>query len=429
MATSLSTGARATKRKRTAAVLLFLSAGYIATTLNIQGFIGMLPLVQREFAISGAQAGMYTSFYFLSATAIAVFAGRIVDRLGARLGIAIGAGTVGFMMLLHAISPLYGVILFFSFVTGIGFSVITPSVSKGVMENVSATRRAGAMGIAHGIGGSGALFGTALMPALGEAFGWRPVLAVGGLIALVICASVYRFYSHVAAPESTRASDTESEEKAHSEGGSFLHDVRTLLRDGRLVTVCILGAVFGMSISSVTSHLALFLNQDLGYTPALAGIALAAFHVGGMAGQPSWGFINDKLLGRRRRLGLIILTLGVSALSFLFAFLVATGLVPFVAIVGLALLMGFLVLGMPSLYFTTVSELAPGSLTGVATGVALVLSRSGVVVSAPVFGLLADVTGDYTVSWLVLGGAALLTTLFVIALGRRYPMGGTSATR
>ena len=407
----------AVKGGRPAVVVLLLSAAYIAITLNIQGFVGMMPLVQAEFTISGAQAGLYTSFYFLSATVIAVFAGRIVDILGTHRGLVIGTAVVGAMMLLHAVSPAYGVILLLAFVTGIGFSLITPSVSKGVMENVSRRRRAGAMGVAHGVGGSGGLFGTALMPYFGERFGWRPVLVAAGAVALLISLVILHAYRRAAMAEPAPGPRGGT---SAAGGTSLTVDLKQLLANRPLLVTCLIGVVFGMALSSATAHMALFLNQDLGYSPALAGVGLAAFLGGGVLGQPSWGLVNDKLLGGRRWRGLLLLALLASILAFLTGLAVAPGLVPLPGVLLVSACMGFCVLGMPSLYLTTISELSPPEHTGIATGIAVIFTRSGVVLAAPIFGLLSDLTGSYTLSWFMLGTAIAVISAVAAALERRF---------
>ena len=414
-------------RSRTPLTLFLLSSSYIAITLNIQGFVGMLPLVQREFVLSGAQAGLYTSFYFLSATIIAVLSGRIVDRIGTGWGLILGVGTVAIMMLLHAISPVYALILIFAFFTGMGFSLITPSVSKGVIENVSSGRRASAMGVVHGVGGSGALIGTAVLPFLGQLYGWRVVLAASGAIAGVIALTIYRFYPRKrrdeAPPSAVHADETTGSPAAGDEAPkSFRREISEVLGNGPLITICVLGVVFGMSLSSITGHMTLFLAQDLGYTPAAAGIGLAAFHVGGIVGQPSWGVINDRLLGGRRRFGLIALALLTTAMGLFFGLVVSTGVLPFSLILVSSGLFGFIVLGIPGLYFTSVSELVPGRQAGLATGIALVFSRTGVVLAAPVFGFLSDRTGDYSASWIALASVVFLFAATVISLSHRYKM-------
>ncbi len=396
-------------------VLLLTSTAYVAVLLNIQGFVAMMPLVQSEFGITRAQAGLYSSFYFLSATIVAVFAGRLSDRLGARRGMVLGCCAVGIMIVLHGAAPVFSWILGLAFVTGVGFSLITPSVTSAVIENVSSRRRAGAMGVAHGVGGTGALIGTMALPALGERYGWRPVMVVAGFAAVAIGLVIMATYGRLSVPRS-----------GHDGGGadaaaSFTAQLRELLSRRAFVCACVMGIAFGLGIASITGHFTLFMHSDLGYSPTLAGFALGAFHVGGILGQPTWGVINDRLYDGRRHAGLFTLSVLTASLSLVFGLVVARGLVPYPGIVALAALLGFFVLGTPGLFFTTVTEIAPSGSAGLATGVALMFSRVGVMVAPPVFGHIADVTGVYATSWVVLALASVAVSggaMIALAGGR-----------
>ncbi len=386
-------------------VLLLISTAYIAVLLNIQGFVAMMPLVQSEFGITRAQAGLYSSFYFFSATLVAVFAGRLSDRLGARRGMAAGCCAVGIMIVLHGAAPVFSWILGLALVTGVGFSLITPSVTSAVIENVSSKRRAGAMGVAHGVGGTGALIGTMALPALGERYGWRPVMVVAGLAAVAIGLFIMATYGRLSVPRS--GDDGGSADAA---AASFGAQLRELLSRRAFVCACVMGIAFGLAIASITGHFTLFMHRDLGYSPTLAGFALGAFHVGGILGQPTWGVINDRLYHGRRHAGLFTLSVLTASLSLVFGLVVARGLVPYPGIVALSALLGFFVLGTPGLFFTTVTEIAPSGGAGVATGVALMFSRVGVMVAPPVFGHIADVTGVYATSWVVLAVASVVVS-------------------
>ncbi len=386
-------------------VLLVIATGYIAVNLNVQGLVAMLPLLQGEFGISRTQAGLYSSLYFASATVLAVFSGRIIDRIGSRVGLMVGCAAIGIMMILHALAPGFGVILGLAFITGIGFSLITPAVNGGVIENVSPANRAGSMGVAHGVGGAGALAGTMVLPALGERYGWRPIILFAGLFAIgtaVFIAFVYgRFETDLASSPATRAKPRSA---------SFARELRALLAQPAFRYACVMGISFGLSIGSVTGHLALFVYQDLGYSPAVAGISLGLFHVGGIVGQPTWGVVNDRVYRRRRHAGLLTLAVLTAAVSLVFGLVVSGGDVSLSMILLLSALLGFFILGTPSLYFTAVTEVGPPESSGAATGVALVFSRIGVVIGPSVFGLLADLTGSYARSWVALAIAVVIVS-------------------
>ena len=409
-------GELATDRRRgVVPLLLVVSTGYIAANLGIQGFIAMLPIVQDEFAISRTEAGLYSSFYYLSATIIAIGSGRLVDRLGPRIGLVSGAGVVGLMVVLHAVVPAFGMILALAFVTGIGFSVITPSVSGAVIRNVFAARRAGSMGIVHGVGGTGALAGTMVLPALGERVGWRPVMLAAGIAAVGIAVFVAFAYDRLTPDDRPHAPALRPAEK-----GAFASALVGLLSRRAFLATCLMGLVFGLTVGSATGHLALFLNQDLGFSPTLAGVGLGLFHVGGVLGQPSWGIINDRLYRGRRHAGMYTLAVLAAAVAVLNGLVISTVALAFPIVAGVSFVLGFFLLGLPALYFTAVTEVAPAEDAGAATGIALVFSRVGIVVGAPLFGLVADLGGSYARSWLLMAAAAVaITGVSALVLGRR----------
>ena len=76
-----------------------------------------------------------------------------------------------------------------------------------------------------------------------------------------------------------------------------------------------------------------------------------------------------------------------------------------------SLILGFVSLGWMGLYFTSVIELASEKLAGIGTGLSLVFIRLGVLLSPPLFGLLADLNNSYQLSWL---GMAIVTGFFTI---------------
>lgn len=413
-------------------ILAVISTAYIAVMSNIQGFKAMLPQVEAEFAISGAQAGLYPSFYFLSATLIALFSGKVVDNLGPKKGLVIGVGMVGGMIVLHSFAPFFGVILGLAFLTGVGFSIITPSLNKGVLEVVEPGKRALSMGLTHSGGGVGALLGASLLPFLGENFGWRPALMGAGIFALCISLFIFKFYrrgemEEASNPESGVSSDNGSNFDSNSSSenrgvpaSTLKGDLLLLLRDRYLLSICLMGLVFGTSISSITGHFALFLNQDLGFSPFLAGLGLSFFHLGGIFGQPGWGLVNDRLFRGDRRRGLFLLGILSAAMAVVVGTLASYGEATLTVVLTFSLLLGLFVLGIPGIYFTAVSELAPADKTGVATSLALIFIRAGVILSPPLFGVLSDWSGDYTYSWVLLGLLAGCLTLVSFYLSGKF---------
>ncbi|MTI94333.1 MAG: MFS transporter [Firmicutes bacterium] len=390
--------------------LCIIAMSYIAVGLSLQGFIAMLTLVREEFAIGSAQAGLYSTFFFLSSSGIAIFSGRLVDRLGSKRGLVLGAFLVGLLMVLHSLAPVFGMLLVLAFLSGFCFSLITPSVNKGVMELAPPDKRALCIGIGQSGNALGGVLGAGLLPWLGMLYGWRTAILIAGCIAIIFSFLLQTFYKPVQAQGTTGGMNK----------GNFIEDMKVLLGNKALLCIAMLGFMFGFSIGSITTHLVIFLDQDIGFTPALAGVALAVLQVGGVFGQPGWGYINDTYFGGNRRLGFLIVGLMAGGFTILLGSLIPGGIISGFGIYVMVFFYGITSLGIPGLYFATVGEIVPEKLLGTATGMALLFIRGGVIVGPPLVGLIADIQGNYTASWLILGGMLLGVTVLFYGLSAKY---------
>ncbi len=398
----------ASARGRPVRALFIISAAYIAVGVNIQGFRALFPAVLQDFTISRGEAGLYTSFFFVSATAAALFAGRAIDRLGAKSGLLVGVSCVGVFMALHAASPSYWLLLALAFTAGAGFSAITPAVNLGVMEAVSEGRRALYMGLAHSGGAVGGFLGAVLLPLAGVLAGWRAAVMISGTFALLMGLLIKLFYQGGAgAGAADLAQRPRLTQVLHSLG-----------RDKRLLHLGLFGFCLGLTMSAVSTHFALFLHQDLGLSDTWAGVGLGALLLGGIVGPPSWGWLSDAVLKRDRRRGLSLLGVTGAAMCLLFGLVGSVMQVPFPLLLLLSVALGVVSFSGPGLYFTTISEMAPAGSTGVASGVALIFARVGIVISPPLFGALADHTDTYQASWLALSAAILALTFVYRFLSR-----------
>ncbi len=420
----MNTNKQTVKTPRTWVLLLIISTAYIAVFANIQGFKALLPMVQDEFMLTRTQVGLYSSFYFLSAVFIAIFSGRIADYLGTKRGLVLGVGLVAFLIMLHSFSPLFGPILVLAFFTGTAFSMITPSVNKGVIELSEPSKRSFSMGIVHGGGGFGGFLGAVMLPYLGEIFGWRQAILFGSIFAFLITAFIIKFYR----PPSSKQEETE-ENSPEKKASSLKEDLLLLLKNKYLLSVFSMGIVFGMSISSVTGHFTIYLTRDLQATATFAGLGLGVFHIGGIVGQPFWGYINEKLFHGDRRIGLFLLGILISGLTLFFGLVVTRMYFPPFAVLIFSFLLGFCTMGVIAIYFTAVSELVTHKYIGVATGLALIFPRASTVITPPVFGFIADYSETYALSWTFLGIIVFLfSTGFLYFSGKKLSFPRTTSS-
>ncbi len=400
--------------ERYLSTLLIMSTAYIAVGINVQGFKAMLPLVSEDFQITGTQAGLYATFFFLSGTLLAVISGRVVDQIGPKKSLVGATLIIATLMFLHTWMPVFSLLLLLAFLTGVGFSIITPAINKGVMNLVPPRKRAVSIGIAQAGGGIGGILGASLLPFLGDIFGWRRALLVAAVVAFFMALILAKFYR----PKGESApSINQGQEKISS---SFKKDFKELLCNPLLIFICLMGAAFGFTIGNMTIHYTLFLTGDIGLTPGHAGFALSTFMLGGIVGQPSMGYMNDRFLNSNRRLGLFLLGLISSGMLLFIGIAVFTGNLSFPMILAVSFILGVFSLAIPGLVFTTIGDVVEDRLVGTATGIILVFIRTGVVIGPPFIGLIADLRGNYQASWILLSLVIFsISTVFLLGT-RRY---------
>ncbi len=394
--------------------LLIMSTAYIAVGINVQGFMAMLPLVSEDFQISGTQAGLYATFFFFSGTLLAITSGRVVDRIGAKKSLVGATLLIAILMFSHTLIPVFSIILFLAFLTGIGFSIITPAINKGVINLVPPEKRAVSIGIAQAGGGIGGILGASLLPFAGNIYGWRNALLIAAGVAMLMALVLAVFYK----PQNKK--NTRVTERLKVPSGSFKEDFKKLITNPVLIFICLMGLAFGFTMGNMTIHYTLFLTGDVELTPALAGFALSSFMFGGIVGQPSMGYLNDRFFSSNRRLGLTILGGTSSLMFFIIGTIVYSGVLVYGSILVVSVIFGIFALAIPGLVFTTIGDVVDDKLIGTATGVTLVFIRTGVVVGPPLVGLIADIRGNYRVSWLLLSLSVFILTIVFFIGTKKY---------
>lgn len=380
-------------------ILIVIFLPYVALSLGQNGFLGLLPFVREEFMLTRVQVGYYSTCFFISAAALALFTGSIVDNLGPKKSMLLGIGCLGCVLILHGLSSSYGLLLFMAFVAGLGFSIITPSATKAVMIATPQEKRAFSMGITQTGFGLGGIVGASFLPILGESLGWRIAIQLAAVFILLTGPFVYKLYQEQG---NIRSIINTPEEPA---GGkrTFKKNLLSLFANKPLFRICVLGIVFGISEGAMLTHFVIFLSEDLNMSRVAAGLGFGTLHLGGMIGLIGWGYFSDRLFRIDRRLSLFLIGLSAGVMYLFFGLFLYHSQVRQVFIFILSFLFGFLALGWSGVYLTSVGEVAGGKQAGIATGLALLFIRAGMLVAPPIFGLIADANGDYKDSWLIFG--------------------------
>lgn len=380
------------------------------------GFPALFPFMRTEFGVSRAALGMYVSLLYLVSAALAVVAGHLADQFGAKRALFWGAGSLGLLILLHVPAPTFSTLLLLGVISGVGFSIIGPGTNKIVADRFPAEVRGTPMGLMFVGWSAGGLLGALILPTVGEYFGWRMATLVMGLATLAVVGVFQLRYREVSAG----GTDDSRDRPVDSRGGleSFREGFAALISDRYMLLLCVAGLVLGAISGTMATHYTLYLHLDLGYPEALAGLGFAFLHAGSIAGRPTWGLINDRLLGGREGLGFLLISISTALILLVFAGLARMFEAPPMAVLfGLTFLAGFSGRGWPGILFAGVARRMEGSHAGMAMGFALVFVRLGITLAPPVFGYVADLTGAYDVSWLMASIMALGSGVILYALG------------
>jgi MFS family permease len=379
------------------AMLALVTLAHAGGALSVLSVAPLAPFLMESLALSRAEVGLFLPAVYLGGVLMALPAGWLTDRLGARATLALGQLVIGAGVLLAATTGGLAASLACLVLAGFGFSVLNPSTGRAVVEWFPPRRRGVAMGIKQTGLTLGGLTGALTLPALALAQGWRRALMAAGALSLLsalVVALVYRSPASLARP-------APSERARLSELGIYLR------RPGVLV---VLGSGLALSIaqSSVLAYLALYARDTFAVSAVVAGQFLALAQAGGTGGRLAWGAISDRLFGGRRRPGVVINALLAAGAYASFA---AGAALPAPFVVVLAVLAGAGAFGWVGLYFALVAEIGGARHAGLLTGVAVACAWSGVLVGPPLFGLVVEATGGYTVPWLALAAIAVAVAL------------------
>lgn len=272
----------------------------------------LLPLIAREFSLSGSQIGILGGCMLITLGLGQFIMGYLSDKTGRRkIFIVSGLILLSLSFYLIGISKTYYELVFWNLLAGLGASVYHP-VSISLISQIF-QRKGRALGI-HGAGGS---LGMAAFPLisgiLAESYGWRFVFKAFPIMGIFICILFLLLVKEEKPVKKTV-------------------QVRNLFTQKIFVVIVALGFV-SMSSRGFTIFLPLKLF-DLGYSPASFGLFLSLFNGFGIIGQIAGGYFSD-IYEKSRMIsvlsivsgGLMYLLLHSSQYAVMLIFVVSAGMV------------------------------------------------------------------------------------------------------
>ena len=358
-----------------------------------QAISPLAPFLVDDLGLEKKEIGLLVTATYVGAAGILVLAGSLSDRFGVRALFMLGMVLAGVPLALASLAPGYAWLLLPMALYGIGNAFALPPTTRAIVEWFPTRRRGLAMGIKQtGVALAGTICGLTI-PLLGQAYGWRGVLLVLGLVTIGSGVLAWLLYRDRAAEPAAAGA------KPRPSFRTVMHDRNLLLLGG--VTFLYAGVQL-----SLAGFLVLFLREWVGLGLAEAGALLALAQGGGVVGRIGWGVVSDTLFGGRRKVVIGIIG-ALAAASFVVLALTGPETPRAVLLVTLAVA-GVSAIGWNGINMTFVAELAGRQLSATAAGLNLTASYLGIMVCPPIFGLLVDLTGAYTTAFVIGAVASLL---------------------
>src|SRR5687768_11788445 len=160
---------------------------FIATGLNFldrQVLSIVIIKIQEEFNMSNVQYGMINTSFLIGYGIMFTIAGRLIDRVGSKAGLAVSVGVWSIANCLHGAVNNFHQLLGSRLLLGVGEGGCFPGAAKTASEWFDVRRRGFANGVAIGGAAIGGAVSGPLTIYLFTSYGWRWSFVIPGLIGL-----------------------------------------------------------------------------------------------------------------------------------------------------------------------------------------------------------------------------------------------------
>ncbi len=250
----------------------------------------MLPIYLTELNASVAQVGLVFTLASLVPLALQIFGGWLSDNIGRLRTIALGSSVSVFAYLMFVLAPSWEWVLAALCVEYVSNSMVGPSFGAYIADQSSDEARGKVFGISSGIYMIVTVIGPALGGWLAYSAGFRPMLAVAGVI--YACATLVRVWMALSA-----GFEAKKQGQALSLAGfktQFVAMAGLLLAGGLLTWIWVIDAVGDTAFSLVYQFHPIYMEQIGGLNVASIGLVNAAFGIGTILASFAAGWLVDK---------------------------------------------------------------------------------------------------------------------------------------
>ncbi len=340
--------------------------------------------LMTEFALNAAALGQLSALNFYSYVAMQVPTGILADHWGPRRLLSAGAAAAAVGTLLFALSPTY-------FWSGAGRLLVGASVAVAFVGMLKLASHwlpdrhfSLASGLALFTGVVGAVTAGVPLRLLVDAFGWRAVMTVSGLVTALLALAIWWVVRDDPVDRGYASHAPEHPDDTQAPDGIW----KGLKRVVGYRNIRLLFLVPGGLVGSVLTFTGLwgvpYLVTHFGLPTTRAALLTSLMMIAWAVAGPIFGALSDRM-GLRKPLylaGMVIAALGWTLLIFL------PGL-PLAALIALLVLIGF-ASGCMIIGFAFAKESVPGRLGGTASGIANMGVMVGPMLLQPAVGIVLD---------------------------------------
>jgi MFS family permease len=256
----------------------------------LPGFLtaSLAPRIRHDFSFGDSVLGLAVAIFYLTCTLSSTPSGHLVERIGARRGMLLGAGLTSLACLAIAVfADSAAALIVILLVAGLGNAIGGPAVSALLRRAVDTGRHGLAFGAQQSGASIGALLAGLALPAVAIPFGWR--WAYAGAAALAIGAVAL---APAPAPGEPPRLAAQPEPSPHD-----LTSIRALAVAAALASAAGVGFIAFLVTYSI--------HEGIG--ESAAGLLLAAVSLTATISRVSLGLFADRSGGDALRLTALVL--------------------------------------------------------------------------------------------------------------------------
>lgn len=398
----------------------------LLVTLLIQAFSAFAMMAVPVLApvdpgpprLTTAGIGLYVLFAYVGAMIGSLCTGPLVDRWGA---IRTSQGALLLSVAGLALAALFpAALMAAALLVGLGYGPITPASSHVLIRTTPAHRR----NLVFSIKQTGVPLGVALagfcIPPVAGAVGWLGTLLAVALACLLTAAASQLIQAGLDGQTATAAKAAAGRVRWSVAAllRQLVEPLTVIFRNKGLRSMAAASFLLSGMQAFLANYLVSFLTTSLSVAALAAGFLLGVSQLGGVGGRIIWGYLSDRWVPP-------LLMLSALCLVIFLASLVSGGLAlwhlqpSLLALAVLMVVLGGTASGWNGVYLAEVARQAPPGEAAKATSATLACTFLGVIVSAPVFGLVASSSAGFPGAFGMQAALAMVAAVMLYGFSQR----------